>query len=425
MNAIEDRLRDAFRADADMIGPESVRAPESLRASWSDDPAVRSGRRGLLRRHRFRRTGIGAGARPRELALPLAAAAGVTVVVVLAVILVPRALRTPQQAPGPVHHVGAGRGRSAAPSRPQGSNPGTPYPAFFVAAVDESLLEVRSAKTGALAAEVRAPAGVTFTSVATGDSGTFIAAGWKGSGCRTLLYQFRLSAAGRTGPLKPFAGGSVPGNLSSNLAVSANDRVLAYASATCGGTPGPSVLRVLQLATGQTTQWTFPHQQVVAAVSLSADGRRLAYNVSRPFPSFAAVVPTSAPSGPLAARSRVVAQARQWGAATEIDSAVLDPDGRTLSLVTNLTGEAAIRHWSMRLRRVDVATGVQMHAQRFSGVALGVWGDPAGGWLIVQSDLSASFATPQLRRVDLRSGTAQRLAGGWIIQGDQAPMIAW
>jgi hypothetical protein len=408
VNSTQERLRDAFRADAEAIGPETMRAlgtardPEPIRLAGPGDRR-RRGRPGRIRRIGF----------------PVAAAAAVTGIVVLAAVLVPRALS--QRAS---HATGANTGGAAAGHR-SGGVAAPPYPAFFVAAnPDSNRLEVRRATTGALAATVRAPAGVTFASVGTGDSQTFVVAAWPGSGCRTLLYEFRLGAAGRPGPLTPFGGGSVPGDISTNIAVGASDHVIAYGADSCGRPNHPTAgLRVTDLATGHTTRWSFPDQQDVGSLSLSADGSELGYIVdeTKLFPSIAAVVPVGAGSGTLAGRSHIVEPARSL---TNISSAVLSPDGKTLWSVSDRTGAATASPPSMNLNETIVSSGVRQPSRTLPGGAFGVWAAPGGGWLLVQRELGSYMSAPRLDRVNENGDELHPLQGAWL-GPDRGADIAW
>jgi hypothetical protein len=432
VNVTEKRLRDAFRADAETVRPETL--PPLSTASGAA-PAGESGHtarrvRGQRGRASWRARGRPGPIRPedgrtgraRRIVYPAAAAAGVTAIVVLAAVLVPRALDSGRAAGQ------AGRpARGSVAGRAAGGRDALGYPRFFVAAdTGTNVLEVRSAVTGAEVARLRAPAGVTFSSVSAAGSPRFVVAGWGASACSTLLYQFRLSPAGRPGPLMPFAGGSVPGDMITNLAVSDSGRILAYGSQSCtaGGPHATATLVVRNLATGHATRWRFPQQQDISSISLSGDGSLLGYTVgeTKLFPSLAAVVPTSAPSGPLAGRSHVVVPGQ---ADTNITSAVLSPDGRTLWSVSDRTGPAAGHPPSMNLNATDVRTGFREPSRTLPGWVGTVTAAPGGRWLLLARELTPHVAPPRLDRVRENGDELHRLAAARLADSDAGDELAW
>ena len=154
MNTVEDRLRDAYRAAAETVRPETVLA-QGVRGLRDDDPP---------RARRPRRWP----ARGRLL-IPLAAAAAVAAVAIGASVLLPR--------PAPAR---------GGPPRPAAGRPRT-SPAFFVAlnwSLHPSMVVV-NATTGTRGATIRLPFRATeLTGVATGDGRTFVAAA-RTAACRT------------------------------------------------------------------------------------------------------------------------------------------------------------------------------------------------------------------------------------------------
>jgi hypothetical protein len=415
VNTLEDRLRDAYRAAAQAVPPETIRG--------LDDQA-----QGI--------TGAShPGPRRRKL-IPLAAAAAVAAVVVGAALLVPLAL------PGHQH-------RPATP-------PAGPYPPYFVARTGNgNWLSVRSATTGALVARVWPPrslqrAGHTgngrtvtvrnpktgayvrvrpvtraplagFSALATGNGRTFVVGVWS-SGCATYFYQFGLTRSGKPTALTPFA---VPElrQLVQEIAVSANGRTFAYYTQLCAGYPTPSYLAVTNLATGQTRRWSLPSQADIGPLSLTADGHLLAYNIQQTqlFPAVARVLSTDAAPGTAAQRSRTVAR---FGRADQIWADAITPDGRALYFTTNATGAALGHEATWELRVASVASGRSRIVAAFPGLALGFTRDPSGRYLLLESDVGSQLATPRLTRLDLATGQVGYLRAAWIGPGYAAPM-AW
>ena len=177
-------------------------------------------------------------------------------------------------------------------------------------------LQVRRAATGALITSDPAGSGAVGLA-AYGDGRDLVIAKPEGARCATRLYRLRLSPRGVPGPLSP-VGGVLPGAVYS-LAASANGQVIAYTLRGCDkGQPG--YLRVLDVRTGRTRQWTglniagiSPGRVAISgALSLAASGALLAFPAldttasGRVTAQVVRVLRTGAAAGPVAARSRVV-----------------------------------------------------------------------------------------------------------------------
>jgi hypothetical protein len=398
VNTIEERLRDAFRADGEAIRPETIRPA----------PAARGGQPGpqLTAAAPLGAPGA-AGHRASRILLPAAAAAAVTLIIVLTAVLVPRAT--------PSGHGGGSQPSAAAPG----------YPRYFVALNPDNngrRLDVRSAVSGALVGSVRPPHGSTFSSVATGNGTSFIAATWGPGACQTGFYRFRLRRGGRPTALSLSAG--PVRSLDLDLAVSRDGQTIAYLGDDCasGKVPASSFLTVLSTATGQQKRWTYPRQQDVESLSLTADGGKLSYNVAETklFPAITGLLATGARTGRLAAHSHIVARGAQFAPGTDIPANVLTPDGRTLYFSTNPTGAGL----SWQLRAYNVATGQLRILHRFPGSSFTVQVDPAGRYLLLDSELGSTLSTPRLARLDTVTGKLSYLPAAWI-GPDADPGIAW
>ncbi len=174
MSRIEQRLREAFRADAETVRPETVRDLDDL-VVRSSQPAGRK----AYRRSRF--------------VVPLGAAAAVSVIGVLAAMVVPRLLPGQGQI-GPAS--AQNRGKSQSPP----SATTVPYAKYFVVLMGNGTsLSVGDATTGTLTAQIMPPRpDLDFSGLATGDGHTFVAtlSLAAGGSCKTWLYQFTLKGTG-------------------------------------------------------------------------------------------------------------------------------------------------------------------------------------------------------------------------------------
>jgi hypothetical protein len=285
VNTIEDRLRDAYRAAAETVQPETIRDLPSQ--------ATRPARS----RARSRRT--------RAL-IPLAAAAAVTAVVTGLAVTV-SLLGTGSRQPGGTPSLGPG------------------VPLFYVEALKINPLEVYDTATGQVVATIQAPKGTFFDGQVAALAGdrTFLTAATPGSlstdlnPCVSRLYEFQLNDAGQPGPLIPLHI-TVPGWLdgSNSLSVTPDGRMIAYATDLgCRPIAGSSLeIGVINLVTRQVRSWTLRQQtgmDVIYSVALSADGRQLVFSqgsfpATAPSTTVVRILPTSAPPGSFDQRSTVV-----------------------------------------------------------------------------------------------------------------------
>ncbi len=347
MNGIEDRLRDAFRADASAVRPESLRPLPGRPA----------------RRGRGWPAPLGSRDRPRgRVVIPLAAATAVAAIAVAAVAVVPGLLPGPGSHPAPTIGLGAGYagGRLTA----------GPVPKFFVATVyaphgDASILEVVSSATGRVTGRLAAPkAHRDFEAVAVlGNDRTFVAAA-VGTQCDTWFYRFTLTAQGKPAGLTPLSVPEVRGRLAgpASVAVSADGRVLAYATQKCSAKNISRYLGqvgVVNLATSATTTWRYRFPAQPSSLSLSANGRLLGFvsnpsnghHVSAVSFNSAWVLRTGSPGGPLARHYRKVVGPPSWPT-----GALLSPTG-AVTLALQPTYHRAGRHWQISLGAYQTATG--------------------------------------------------------------------
>lgn len=397
MNTIEDRLRDAYRAAAETIQPDTIPdLPGGVR------PAPSRQARALI---------------------PLAAAAAVTAIVTALAVV------------SPLIGIHGGH-RAGTPARLRG------VPPFYVEARDystESALQVYQAATGKVVAIIKPPSGMYFDSqvVAIARDHTFVTAASPGSGlgspkrCVTQFYSFQLNDAGQPGPLIPLRI-TVPGEevgRANTISVTPDGRRIAYATdfGYCSGlTRTPAEVGVINVPTRQVRVWTLPPDlgSAVFSVALSADGSHLAFtrfaqlnSHSRSLTPAAQILPTSAPPGPVDQRGRVVFPSASWAA--------LNADGRLLYAchpAAGPRGGVAYEAYSIASGQHQVIASFPPHVSVLCGASL----DPSGRYLLIQ--LIPDWPPgDRLVVVDLRTRQRRYLPPGHSVlkYGGWPRSIAW
>ena len=377
MSTLEDRLRDAFRADAETVRPGAIPGPPA--------PPLRS---------RPARRGPG---RPRSsrarVLIPLAAAAAVVAIVVGIALA------------APLLH---GRGHRASSPGVPASAPAPGVPRFYVTAYvapagGGNYLVVRDTETGKVTGQINPPGNAFFAGLAaTAGARTFVTSISPATGCAAQLYQFRLNDQGVPGPLVPLhitlAESIFQGE--GGLAITPDGRTIAY-FARC--TAARAEVGVINLATRQVRVWSvnLDPPSDVRSMTLSADGSLLGYVL---FPDGGArILKTSAPAGSLLERSQTVSRTALWaalagdgaslyGCTVSPFNGVILPNAHTLtyyttSLVSGL--QRVIASWS------DV-TGPQCWASL----------DTTGHYLLVEFPTTVPGASGWSRPaiLDLRTG---------------------
>jgi hypothetical protein len=400
VSALEDRLRDAYRAATQTVPPEAV----------PDLPAL------LGTPQRSRR------ARPRwtRVVIPVAAAAAVAALGVTASLLA-------------TGHSGPAAG-------------GPAMPRFYVESPQYGPLTVYNTATGTVASTIRLPNGMAFTGqvAAVGDGRTFVAAFATNTGsCRlTHLYQFRLSQSGQEAPPSRIVA-TVAGWLG-ELAVSADGRTIAYGTIPQGSSCHPdragsaeNVLGVVNVSTGQSRNWTISASDFLNGVALSADGRQLAFSqLPVAGPSTRAVpVPevrmlaTSAPAGPADQHSQVVS--RSGGVV-----AALSPDGRSVYLCDESKDTSGGPPGTATYTVQSLVTGQRRFVGRWQEQPE-PWCqatlDPSGRYLLISLPDPNSLRLGSLRLgrlvvADLRTGQLTTLWSSGGNSGSSPPLavgVAW
>jgi hypothetical protein len=437
VSRLEDRLRDAFRADAETVRPETIPglAPNDARPSATSRDAERSSHPGRAwaagraaptrpasRARRQRRP-----ARARSL-VPLAAAVAVAACVAGVSLVFPH-LNGHRHiggapAPRPVLTANASRGVPASPGIPRFY--ATVIPGTFSVYVPPGRLPtnnivVGETATGRVTGQINPPRGTVFAGIAaTAGDRTFITAltptsaeqymqGRESSlpngACWSQLYQFRLNNQGLPGPLVSLhiTLPEVVAQSAGDLAITPDGRTIAY-DAWCpvGLSKLDSELGVINLATRHAAVWSdndVNFQDLIGPLSLSADGRLLGFGALL---QVARVLNTSAPPGALLERSQVVSR--------DVDFVALASDGASVYGCTSLTiaHGKIVNHNRLTYYSISVATGRQRVVARLDNlIGQECWAslDPAGRYLLIEFATvlpGASAQSPAI--VDLSTG---------------------
>jgi hypothetical protein len=413
VNELEERIRDALRADAATVRPESIPGvpPRPLQTP----------------RPGSRRTARPGSPRGRVL-VPLAAAAAVAATVVGLTVARPLP-GSGRPAPGSAVASPSPR-RPALPTirrRPVASKPlpkpvleptasrGVPASAaasgvpryyvtvWVVAPTTTDSIVVRDTTTGKVTGRMTPPKNAVFDSVAaTAGDRTFLTAVTAGNGCTTQLYQFSLNSGGQPGPLVPL-NITLPLRVSQGegeLAITPNGRTIAY-DGGCGGEFEDQV-GVIDLARHHVTVWSVPPgldslSDLIRGLSLSADGHLLGYEV---FPHGMRVLDTRSAAGSVLARSRAVPGDLLWGA--------VSADGQTVYGCASSPGVIPTSG-PLTYTAVSLANGGQHVMARWASVpGPQCWAglDPAGNYLLVEFPTAVPQAADWSRPayLDIRTG---------------------
>ncbi len=400
MNTIEDRLRDAFRADALTVTAVPELADQvAVPASAARTPVARAW---------LRASGPG-----RLLVGPLTAAAAVTAIAVLAAVAIPRLLPGPGTAAGPMSRNArvALFGAGAAAGQP-------PFLVGISAGSGRAAgLGVYNARTGQLITSLRPPRpGLSFraTAATAGNLSFIVAAEPRSGSCATWFYRLRLTRQGRLASLTPLAVPKVPGEIipASGLSASATGKVIAYTANRCGG--GEGWLGVIRVASGSVRTWQADSEDL-RSLSLSASGAALLYVDPPAYGGDGTVrlLGTDARPGALSARARVFLPASRGIA--DAGSVALSPDAKTLLACAESQHAATLSAY-------DIATGRWLgllHQWRNVGVSpCMISAVPAGRYVLVSDILLHDIGT----RLNLSTGRAWPVPG---VQQDPLAGISW
>jgi hypothetical protein len=282
VNAIEDRLRDAYRAAAETVGPDSVPDLSGLPAA----DRARTGRRGIPHSP--------GGQRWRRLAIPVAAAVAVSLIATTAWLARPGG------------------------SRPSGLGPAiggsAPAPPFIVGSSGSSpaRLTVYRATTGQVLARIPAPGrglDLYHTAATRNDRVFVVAAARTNGGCYTLFYRLLLTRSGRLASMTRLAVPRAQNMMAYGVAASADGMTIAYTAGPCDG--GHGQVGVLHVGSQAVRTWSLQSEGALSP-SLSPDGRLLYFVNTTVLGGDGTVraLRTDAPPGPVARRARVMLSAK-------------------------------------------------------------------------------------------------------------------
>jgi hypothetical protein len=341
---LEERLRDAYQAAADTVTRE-MDAPDLT---------------GSVRRAHWLRIG----SRPPviRLAAPLAAAAAVAAIALATSLIATSGPGRRPDHPSGQAHWGLSAVTRVAQGYPGARIPATARPGYYLGIQTSPrgpkeyafTAYVYSSATGHRTGQLTLPrSGLWVRAVASLGNGAFVVAAtkdWPHFGCRSWLYQFRLTAGGQPTGLKPFVVPQVRG-WARQLGGSGDGRVAVLTTSRCiRGRTQPMNSHddrtiAIYLPSAATTTWSpWPRgsnlipEDVVPQATLSADGRLLAFVAISGHPQdfglyeqAAYVQLTGHVSGPVARRNRLVLN--PTGTNGVIDAA-LSPNGQVTFVMT-------------------------------------------------------------------------------------------
>jgi hypothetical protein len=301
VSGLEDRLREAYLAAAELVREDAVPAgAPTRRADSRRRAASASGAKNTSARH-------------ARWTVPVATAATVAVIAVTGGVVVPHVL-SGQHARARAHSPHAARAQGHSPHAARAHRATIPgLPEFSVISTEDSGgLEVLQTATGHVTGQVSMPAGQIFSYVA-GDRSdrTFYVAAQQVdvmATCRAYFYRFSLSAAGQASALTPLPGSGQAG-LPTGLAASADGRKLAFSITHCGEGAATKIppsqaigyIGLLDTASAKITRhWTYTMgEDYATSVALTPDGNQLTF--AQYLPDGSAIVAktlrTDTPSG--------------------------------------------------------------------------------------------------------------------------------
>lgn len=385
MKDVEERLREAYRAAADTVQPDAIRALHQREIGSR------------------RRTASGRPHRRRMLA-PVAAAAVTATVAIGASVAVPAL--TAHHARSAGHH-GGGTARSksstAAASLPE-----------FVIENNGGTLQVVATATWKAVGQVSAPAGQSFEAVAgAADDRTFVVAADLNpqTTCAAWLYMLHLNSHGQPGNLIDLARSR---GLPTSIAISADGTTVGYSIVHCaGGATGqiaPSqpighigILNVAQeegtlagTAFIRSRAWSFSlAEDYTNDLSLSGNGYLIGFSSyldgvpAADSTPVGRVLSAAAQSGTVQQRARILVRPAHTAYAG-VDSVALSSDGHTMYACTHSGSSAA--DITQTVGVYDTATGALTGALRTwhtQDLSCSLTADPAGGHLLLATTSKA------------------------------------
>lgn len=390
MNAPEDILRQAYLDAAATVTQSDLRLVPDARRGFS--------------RARLTRSWLS-----RRFTIPALAAVATALIAVIAIVV-------------PAHLLSAAGGPAAANVR---GEPGAAPDGFFaVLSPDGGSVQIRSAVTGRLLAQVTPPGhGEFFSGVAAAardgrDGGTLLLAAERaiGGGCKTWLYRLRLSAAGQPSALSaapiPSISGILPGRA---LAATPDGSAIAAGSYFCDGNGS---LQFARFAVRPAVRWPTQGGDQVDGMSLSANGTELSISGYE----FAGFGPGPKPGTSSVRLKPVTAVLQTSGAASGLSGqriilrrpavAALSPDGSTLYACTEDSGRDVLGAYSVAARTLRRVVASWTAASGNCSFAL----DGAGRYALIAT------AAGHLARIDIGTGRLTELPPAGLPGSD---ILSW
>lgn len=223
--------------------------------------------------------------RPRPWLTPLAAAAAVVLAIA-----------------GGVTVYRSGFGERVTPA-----DGAAPLPRFFAHVAGADVV-VRSSDSGREVGRIAAPSGREWYAhvAAAGDNRTFFAA-TEAKDCTARLYRFTVGEDGRVAKPEALPYGPPEGMLVSSLAVSGDGSTVAYGLQSCRPAATTGRITVADTATGRTREWR--GDRPVTGLSLSRDGRYLAFREATLLTVFRVRSPRPGSGDPAVTEPEVVSSA--------------------------------------------------------------------------------------------------------------------
>jgi hypothetical protein len=275
VSGLEDRVREAYVAVAELIREDAVPAGAPTRTADSRRRAVsNSGGQQTPGRH-------------SRWFVPVATAAAVALIAVAGSVIVPHVLSGQHARQRPVGARSHAHPRHGARAHPA-TIPGLPE--YSVVSTNTGL-EVVQIATGHVTGQVSTPAGQIFDYLAAGASDrTFYVSAQQAdltARCRAYFYQFSVNPDGQASALTALPDSGQPG-LPTALAASANGRKLAFSVTHCGGGSGSTTIPpsqaigyigLLDTVSGKITRrWSYTlGEDYATSMSLTPDGNLLAF----------------------------------------------------------------------------------------------------------------------------------------------------
>jgi hypothetical protein len=425
MSGLEERVREAYLAVAELVREDAVPARAPTRRAGSRRRAVSIG------------GAKNTSARHARWIVPVATAATVAAIAVTGGVIVPHVL-SEQHARPHADSPAATRARAHSPHAARAHPATIPgLPEFSVVSTDTGLEVVQTA-TAHVTGQVSTPAGQIFDYLA-GDASdqTFYVAAQQAdvmATCRAYFYRFSLNADGQASALTPLPGSGQAG-LPTALAASADGRKLAFSITHCAGSGGTIIppsqafgyIGLLDTASGKITgRWAYAlDEDYATSMSLTPDGNLLAF--AQYLPNGSAIVVkslrTDVPSGTVDQASTVVGLPGASSLSVGPDLYACTSANRSGSQIANQLGvyglatghrTAVLHTWTGLNARCSLAPN-PVHGHLLVAIATAHFYPGASPYTVhvLAVDVRTGRLTPLLTTITHTSGAGTLTLVGW------------